>query len=169
MAQQVGFTGSRSGFNNPVLVGSVVRSVVAAGHNVSVGCAQGVDSLVRRFAPKAQVFKVTSPGAGSGMSVAAALAKRSQVMVQSCSVLVGFASVACPGKVSPVSHFCGGGSGTWASLAYGVAQGLQVFVFTAPGVSLPSWAGGQWLPAVPSGLWASAWVWQPSASQLSLF
>ena len=169
MAQQVGFTGSRLGFDDPNLVGSVVQSVVSAGHSVSVGCARGVDSLVRRFAPRAKVFKIASPGAGNGLSIAASLAQRSQFMVSSCSVLVGFASIPCPRKVSPSSHFCGGGSGTWASIAYAVAQGLQVFVFTSPGFSLPPWDGGEWLPAAPSGLWASAFTWVPFPSQLSLF
>ena len=170
MSKSVGFTGSRQGFPVQDLVKSVVHSVSSAGHSVSVGCALGVDATVRQFSSNAKVFKVASPGAGSGLSIAAALARRSQLMVQSCSVLVGFASVACPSSVSPSSHFCGGGSGTWASIAYAISQGLQVFVFAAPGVSLPSWPGGQWLPAVPSGLWSSAFVWVPSSgSQLTLF
>jgi hypothetical protein len=170
MSKTIGFTGSRKGFVSSSLVSAVVLSVLGAGHSVAVGCASGVDALVRRLSPSAQVFSVASPGAGSGLSFAAALARRSQLMVQACSVLVGFASVPCPSSVSPSSHFSGGGSGTWASIAYGISQGLQVFVFAAPGVSLPSWVGGQWAPAVGSGgLWSGAFVWQPSASQLTFF
>lgn len=170
MSKSVGFTGSRKGFPVQGLVKSVVQSVASAGHSISVGCARGVDAMVRQFSSGVQVFKVASPGAGTGLSFAAALAKRSQLMVSSCSVLVGFASIACPAGVSPVSHFSGGSSGTWASIAYAISQGLQVFVFAAPGVSLPSWAGGQWVQAVPSGLWAGAFVWVPSpGSQLTLF
>jgi hypothetical protein len=47
---------------------------------------------------------------------------------------------------------------------------LRVFVFAAPDVPLPSWSGGSWVQACPSGTWAAAWVWLPTASvsQLSL-
>ncbi|HEY9885802.1 MAG TPA: hypothetical protein V6C96_00940 [Vampirovibrionales bacterium] len=89
-------------------------------------------------------------------------------MVQSCYRL-GFASVACPSGVSPSSPFCGADSGTWASIVYTISQGLQVFVFPASSAPMPSWPGGQWLQAVPSGLWACTYVWQPTANQLSLF
>lgn len=169
MAHTVGFTGSRKGFPVQWLVKAVALSVLHCGHSVAVGCAAGVDAVVRRFCPSAQVFNVASPGAGSGLSFAAALARRSQLMVQACSILVGFASVTCPAGVSPSNHFSGGGSGTWASIAYAISQGVRVFVFPAAGVPLPAWPGGQWLQAAPSGLWSLAWVWQPSANQLSLF
>jgi hypothetical protein len=168
MAQTVGFTGSRKGFQIKHLVKVVSLSVIQAGHSVVVGCASGVDAVVRQFCPQARVFSVAAPGAGSPVSFAAALARRSQAMVSACSVLVGFASVACPSGVCPANHFSGGGSGTWASIAYAISQGLQVFVFPAAGVSLPAWSGGQWLPAAPSGLWSGAFTWQPSATQLSL-
>jgi hypothetical protein len=166
--QKVAFTGSRKGFQNQTLVSRVARQVHAAGHLVLVGCANGVDAVVRHSVP-AQVFKVASPFSGTGSSLASALARRSISMVQACSVLVGFASVPCPSGVSPASHFgaCGG-SGTWASLAYAVSQGVRVFVFPAPGISLPPWAGGQWVQACPSGLWSGSFVWQPSATQLKL-
>lgn len=169
MSKTIGFTGSRRGFPSPFLVSAVARSVFHAGHSVAVGCADGVDALVRKACPSAHVFSVASPFAGSGgSSLAVALARRSQSMVQSCSVLVGFASVPCPAVVNPDSHFCGGGSGTWASLAYAVSQGLQIFVFCGEGVSLPAWSGGRWVQAVPSGLWSQAWSFIPDNIQLSI-
>ncbi len=168
MAQIVGFTGSRHGFNSAQFVQTVAKSVSLAGHSVAVGCASGVDALVRQACPNAQVFKVASPGAGLPVSMSIALARRSQAMVSACNVLVGFASVSCPNGVSPLRHFCGGGSGTWASLVYAISQGKRVFVFLAPNVVLPAWSGGAWVQSVPSGLWAGSFTWQPSASQLSL-
>lgn len=166
---QVAFTGSRAGFPVPSLVKAVVLSVAKAGHSLLVGCANGVDAMVRHHAPNAQVFNVAAPGCGSGRSFAAALAQRSQIMVNACSVLVGFCSVACPSSLSPASHFSGQGSGTWSSVAYAVALGHQVFIFPAAGVSLPSWSGGQWVKAAPSGLWSLAYTWQNHSSQLRLF
>ena len=166
--KNIGFTGSRKGFSNTQLIKIVARSVAFAGHSVLVGCADGVDAVVRSTVSNPRIFSVASPSAGSVSTPAQALARRSMSMVQACSVLVGFASVACPAGVSPSSHFSGGGSGTWASLAYAVSKGLQVFVFVAEGVSLPSWSGGQWVQACPSGLWSKAWVFIPSACQLSL-
>jgi hypothetical protein len=169
MSKIIGFTGSRRGFDSSSLVSSVACSVISAGHSVAVGCASGVDALVRQACPSARVFSVASPYAGSGdHSLAVALARRSQSMVQACSVLVGFVSVPCPAVVNPDSHFCGGGSGTWASLAYAVSQGLQIFVFCAEGVSLPCWSGGRWVEAVPSGLWSQAWSFIPDSVQLSI-
>lgn len=166
--KNIGFTGSRRGFSNKTLVSVVARSVAQAGHSVLVGCASGVDAVVRSSVPSARIFSVASPSAGSVSSPAKALARRSMSMVSGCSVLVGFASVACPSVVCPSSHFCGGGSGTWASIAYAVSKGLRVFVFVEDGIALPSWLGGQWVQACPSGLWSRAWSFIPSASQLSL-
>jgi hypothetical protein len=148
----IGFTGSRKGFEDIQLVETVALSVLKAGHSVSVGCAKGVDALIRKFIPAAQVFRVASPVAGSVSSYAQALARRSMSMVSTCSILVGFASVSCPAGVSPACSFSGGGSGTWASIAYAVSKGLRVFVFVASNISLPSWPGGSWVQAVPSGL-----------------
>jgi hypothetical protein len=166
--KNIAFTGSRKGFTNKTLVQTISRSVAFAGHSVLVGCASGVDAIIRSVVPSAKIFSVASPSAGSVRTPAQALARRSMSMVQACSVLVGFASVPCPVGVSPSSHFCGGGSGTWASLAYAVSKGLQVFVFVADGVILPSWSGGAWVQACPSGLWSRAWSFVPSACQLSL-
>ncbi|HAH55312.1 MAG TPA: hypothetical protein DCM02_08545 [Flavobacterium sp.] len=166
--KNIAFTGSRKGFNNKTLVQTIARSVAQAGHCVLVGCASGVDAAIRSVVPNAKVFSVASPSAGSVCSPAQALARRSMSMVSASSVLIGFASVACPAGVCPSAHFSGGGSGTWASLAYAVSKGLQVFVFCADGVALPSWSGGQWVRAVPSGVWSRAWSFVPSACQLSL-
>jgi len=166
--KNIAFTGSRKGFQNKNLVSVVARSVATAGHSVLVGCASGVDEIIRSSVPSARIFSVASPSAGSVSTPAQSLARRSMSMVSACSVLIGFASVNCPVDVSPICHFSGGGSGTWATLAYAVSKGLQVFVFMADGVSLPSWSGGSWVQACPSGLWSRAWSFVPLACQLSL-
>ena len=49
----VAFAGSRHG--SPWAAGPVVRAVLSAGGSVRVGCARGVDSVVREAAPCAVV------------------------------------------------------------------------------------------------------------------
>lgn len=166
--QTIAFTGSRKGFIIPALVSQIARSAYSAGHSIIVGCANGVDAVVRHSVPTAKVFKVASPNAGSSVNFAQALARRSMSMVQHCTILVGFASVSCPSGVSPAHAFGGHGSGTWASVAYAVSKGKQVFIFKASGVLLPCWPNGHWVQAVPSGVWSQAYTWQASSSQLSL-
>lgn len=123
----VGFSGSR-------LVGSVgyqsaSRVVPLLGHLpcvVGVGCARGVDQLVRSVFPLATVFRVQSP-INRG-----AFARRSVRLVQwvqaSGGVLVVFPSVPCPSQVRPSSSFAGYGSGSWGSTALGVGLGVPVLV-----------------------------------------
>jgi hypothetical protein len=56
----------------------------------------------------------------------------------------------------------GPGSGSWLALALAVGAGLPVVVFLPAGVAAPAWAGGSWVPAAASGVWASALRWSPS-------
>jgi len=151
-ASLVGFSGSRSSV--PAVAGSVATLVSCP---VVVGCAAGVDQFFRDCFPSAEVFSVSSFGVGRG-----AFAARSVNFVRALSagggVLVSFPSSPCPVGLVPSSSssrcFSGLGSGSWASLAFGVGLGVQSLVFAPFGV--PSgWGfvslGGGWFQFVSSG------------------
>ena len=171
-SKYVGFTGSRDGFANKALLETVVNSLVNV--PIAVGCARGVDAQIRRLRGDATVYSVASPGAGSGArSWAVALARRSMAMVDDCYLLIGFASVSCPLDVYPAHSFVGGGSGTWASIAYAAGRGIPVVVFLDLDneICLPEWIGGHWERAGSEGtLFAHGWLWVPDTDifQLSL-
>jgi len=156
-ASVVGFSGSRSVVPPAPLVSRVV-GLVAVGRAV-VGCASGVDAAFRRLfpSPRLSVLSVSSFG-GS-------LPARSAAVVARCvvpgGVWLSFPSGPCPPAVVPSASsaacFCGGGSGSWASLALAVGRGVSCFCWLPPGVAAPSWlspVGGGW--------------WVPAAAQLSL-
>lgn len=179
LISHIGFCGSRRLSGAWFRAAGRLAAAVTAGlapRRVSVGCAPGADSAVRRSVPCCRVFRVSAYGSGRG-----AYARRSAACVQSVgsgpgSAYVGFVSVPCPERVRPSSSvhtcFCGGGSGTWATLALAVGSGVgSIIVFwCAPGSpSLPSW-GGSWVPA--SGRFSGGWLFVPGSgggSQLSLF
>ena len=168
MVAFVGFGGSR--VLPPVfrpLVSACVRSVLAGGRGVSVGCAAGADAFVRSAAvslgSRPAVFRASS---FRGARVAA-LALRSAACVRFCAAsgsgagFVVFVSSPCPVGLRPaVSWVSGFGSGSWASAALAAGLGLPVVVFplfpgcgAGAGVGLPpSW--GRWVPAAASGCWS---------------
>lgn len=166
-ASCVGFSGSRS---VPCAASaSAVRRAVAAvgaGVPVSVGCAGGVDALVRSLCPDARVFSVASVGfSGRG-----AFAARSAACVRSVAVAGGvwcsFPGGACPAGLFPSASaarcFSGFGSGSWASLALAIGLGVPCLLFLPPGVSAPAGWG-----FVAGG---GGWFFCPApATQLSLF
>jgi hypothetical protein len=104
----------------------------------------------------------------------AAFAVRSRLVLAAAvaggpgSGLVAFPSGPCPAVCRPVvgpvfsGRVSGGGSGSWLAVALAVGAGLPVVVFLPAGPSAPAWAGGSWVPAAASGLWASALRWSPS-------
>lgn len=170
----VGFTGSRHlAQSHFPLVARVVAGF--AGQGCAVGCAAGLDKAVRLAAPAAslQVFRASRFGPGPAVS---RLVKRSVAMVQAVAAspspfMVGFVSVACPPGVapSPVAGqcFCGGGSGSWATLALAAGLGVPLVVFwCGPGAPLlPGW--GSWVAA--AGPLAGGWQFAPGVGQSSLF
>ena len=148
----VGFSVSRS--LSPAfapLVRRVVASVVASGRPVAVGCAAGLDAVVRSACPSAVVFSAASFGVGRS-----SFARRSAALVSACSALVVFPSSPCPAGLAPSPSasacFCGLGSGSWASAAFAAGLGLPVVVFPCGFSALPSW--GSWVCA-GGGCWAS--------------
>lgn len=167
-----GFTGSRKGFPNLQQMQKAIYEIQASGCPVRVGCQRGVDGVVRSLVPNAEVFYVISPGAGSGrLDWSVAFARRSQNMVQNVGRLIGFASDPCPAIVNPKRSFVGGGSGTWASLAFAASLGIEVIVFLADGLELPPWKNGRWAHASKDGIFSEAYIWIPSEkdAQLVLF
>ena len=148
-------------------VRSAAPAFVPAGAPVLVGCASGVDCVVRSLWPAASVFSVASGAWGSGP---AAFARRSAALVAALGsgLLVAFPVSSCPAGIVPASSWRSGrpASGTWSTAALAAGSGASLVVVPLSGAPLPAWAGGSW---APSSLVAEAWCWRPSASQLSLF
>lgn len=154
----VGFSGSRSlSVSYCGQVAGLVASVTGSGRGVAVGCASGLDSLVRSASPGARVFRASSMRP-------AALVSRSVEMVQAvagsgpgCGLVV-FPGCAYPVGLKPSRSssrcFCGLGSGSWATAALAVGLGVPVVVFGVSTADLPvSW--GAWSPGGSSGVWAA--------------
>lgn len=167
-ASVVGFSGSRSpaGVLPPAVVSAAVAAVPAS-VPVSVGCARGVDAVVRAFCPRARVFSVASGDFGLGRG---AFAARSVACVRSVAVpsgvWVSFPCSPCPAGLVPSASssraFSGSGSGSWASLAFALGSGVRCLVWLPTGVVAPA---GWGLSPVGGGWWVSV----PSPVQLSLF
>lgn len=151
-ASVVGFSGSRVSGGPLCSVALVACGAVPPGVPVSVGCASGVDAVVRGAFPRATVFAVSSGRWGSGRG---AFARRSAALVRSLlpgGVLVVLPLGPCPGVVSPSPVasrcWCGGGSGSWASAAFALGLGLPVALWAPAGVpwfvSAACLGGGWW-------------------------
>ncbi len=153
-AAVVGFSGSRSvPCAESAAAVRLAVAAVPAGVPVVVGCAAGVDELVRSLCPRARVFWV----AEVGFSGRGAFARRSQLCVEFVAatggVWVSFPASACPAGLLPSASaarcFSGFGSGSWASLSYAAGLGVACLLFLPPGVEPPAgWGfvagGGGW-------------------------
>jgi hypothetical protein len=155
----VGFSGSRSVV--PACVGAVCGAVSPRAL-VGVGCASGVDAVVRALVLGCSVFSASS---FSASSFSGRLVLRSVALVRFVAsasgrsgggVFVVFPSVACPAGLVPSSSssvcFRGLGSGSWASAAFAAGLGVPLLVFSPVGV--PAWGfsslGGGWFLLSPS-------------------
>ena len=154
-APLVAFAGSRSA--SPVrAVSAAVFAVQGAGFRVGVGCARGVDSVVRSAARSPVLFAVSSGRWGVGRrAFAARTCALVRAAVASGGALVCFPAGPCPPGVSPARSWRSGSppSGSWSAVALAVGLGLRVFlgpVGVRP-VSAPPW--GSWAP-VASGPFA---------------
>jgi hypothetical protein len=111
-------------------------SVVGFSGSVAVGCACGVDSLVRSAFPSASVFRVSSFLVG-GRVARASFARRSAALVQCCAagggLLVAFPLGAAPASLRPCSSFAGFGSGTWGCVALALGLGVPVLLVLPAG------------------------------------
>lgn len=153
------FSGSRSPSEQSA---AVVRWVARQCKVPSaVGCARGVDAVVRQCLTSAVVFSATSQRP-------AALARRSASCVEHVASGAGlwcfFPSSGCPSGLLPSSRssacFCGSGSGTWASAAFAAGLGLPCLCWLPSGVKPPSWGFselgcGWWFRQVVSGVQGS--------------
>jgi hypothetical protein len=152
----VGFSGSRSVV--PPAASAVVPLVSGACCPVLVGCAPGVDAFFRGAFPSARVFSVVSGAFGRGRG---AFAARSVAFVRALGslggLLVSFPAGACPAgllpSVSSSRAFSGGGSGSWASLAFAVGSGVSCLVFLGSVPAPSGWSlspvGGGWFSFLP--------------------
>jgi hypothetical protein len=176
--RSVGFSGSRSPSRGAVAALSELLPLVPSLCRVSVGCARGVDALVRayfRSSPSLLVFSVASGRFGSGRS---AFARRSVACVRSVArgdrgLLVAFpSSPVCPAGVRPSRSFNGEGSGTWGSVALALGRGRRVLLWLPSGSLPPVWSGVSWSCAgallTCSGCWWLGVSVLPPV-QLSLF
>ncbi|MEM1325930.1 MAG: hypothetical protein AAGI23_08250 [Bacteroidota bacterium] len=163
----VGFSGSRECGSVPAvaaawLSGLLVSSGLAS--PVFVGCARGVDKAVRLAFPSARVFEVVSSLGRAGFAL------RSQEFCRAVAaaggLVVSFPRGACPSSVRPGSAFVGGGSGSWASLAFARELGCAALVCLPSGVAVPAWVGSG---SVVGTWFGCRWVFLPEVSAPSLF
>ncbi len=178
----VAFSGSRAvGSSASVSCGAFLPVLAGFSGAVAVGCASGVDSLVRSAFPSASVFRVGSFLVG-GRVCRSSFALRSSALVSWCAssggLLVAFPLGACPSGVRVSSSFGGCGSGSWGSVALALGLGASVLVVSPSGVS-SAWFGAlasrfRCVGSAPCGglLWLSSSVPFPAppvGGQLSLF
>lgn len=172
----VAFSGSRVVGSSAAVSCGAFLPVVAGSFpgSVAVGCASGVDSLVRSAFPLCSVFSVSSFLVG-GRVCRASFARRSAALVSWCAssggLLVAFPLGACPAAVRPSLSFSGCGSGSWGSVALALGLGCSVLVVSPAGVGA-SWFGAlassfQCAGSAPCG--GSLWLAVPKPVQLSLF
>ena len=159
--RQIGFSGSRHSIDPQA--GDLAAGAVPVGAEVVVGCAAGVDAFFRSRFPAARVLRV-DPVLGR-----AGFALRSIACVEAVSsgLWVSFPGGVCPSGLFPSASsgrcFSGGGSGSWASLAYAIGRGGAALVYLG---SVPA-PGGWGLVRVPDSMgW---WRFQSLQVQLNLF
>lgn len=159
----VGFSGSRL-WGSPAVAScrAFLPSLASFSGLVGVGCASGVDALVRSAfpssgsgqRPSALVFSVSLFLVG-GRVTRAAFAARSARLVHwvaaSGSLLVAFPAAVCPAGVAPSVSFRGFGSGTWGSVALALGLGVPVLVVVPAAFASVTSAGSvQVFPAPPA-------------------
>lgn len=170
----VAFSGSRVGSSSASVSCRAFLPVLGGfSGSVAVGCASGVDSLVRSAFPSASEFRVSSFAVGGRVS-RASFALRSSALVSWCvssgGLLVAFPLGACPVGVAVSASFRGCGSGSWGSVALAVGLGGSVLVVAPVGVC-SAWFGAlasrfRLVGVAPCG--GSLWLASP-VGQLSLF
>lgn len=161
----VGFSGSRAPSIASAQALQWALTALPSEATVMVGCAAGIDALVRDACPSARVFRASDYGVGRGAWAARSIACVRAVAAAG-GVWISLPDAVCPAGLLPSASasacFAGYGSGSWASLALALGLGVRCFVFLPPGVAVP--AG--W-PLVPV---ATGWfVSVPGAAQSSLF
>ena len=170
MSALVGFSGSRH-WDEQTVVKQLLASVAASGRQVAVGCANGLDAIVRAHCQDAAVFRAESRQPRD-------LVSRSIACVQAVAESgdgrgwISFPGCQCPDGIMPsrssTACFCGSGSGSWASAAFAAGMGVPVVVFGLERHQLPkTW--GIWEQAGGMRPWNQGFILRPKAKQLSLF
>ena len=172
----VAFSGSRVvGSSASVSCRAFLPVLAGFSASVGVGCASGVDSLVRSAFPSASVFSVQQFAVG-GRVCRASFARRSSALVSWCAssggLLVAFPLGACPSAVAPSASFSGCGSGSWGSVALAVGLGCSVLVVLPVGSLSSAFSPAlapcfQFVGVAPCG--GSLWLSVPVPVQLALF
>lgn len=137
----VGFSGSRTPNHELVSAAKMALSRVNPDALVMVGCAKGIDAIVRSEvdASRLKVFSVYGTGKG-------AFAERSircvRAVFDASGTWVSLPSGPCPSVLrpsdKPTECFCGTGSGSWASLALAKGLGVPCLVFLSDRMSPPN-------------------------------
>lgn len=123
----VAFSGSRlSGSSAVVSARAFLPLVSGFSGSVGVGCAWGVDSLVRSAFSSALVFRVQPPLSRSAFALRSARLVR--WVATGGGLLVAFPVGAAPVGLAPCLSFRGFGSGTWGSVALALGLGVSVLV-----------------------------------------
>lgn len=165
--QSIGFSGSRSPSSESKRALKELLDLVPKEIRISVGCARGVDEIVRKYFQNSNsliVFSVASGKFGTGR---AAFARRSSSCVLSISekdLLVAVPSSSAPEGVKVSKSFNGKGSGTWGSIAFALGHGRKVLIWSEK--NPPSWANVSWSEK-ENNWWLGVPVSAPA--QLSLF
>ncbi len=158
----VAFSGSRlSGSPAAASCRAFLPSLASFSGSVGVGCASGVDALVRSAFPLASVFRVSSFLVG-GRVARASFALRSSALVQwvaaSGGLLVAFPAAACPAGVAPSGSFRGFGSGTWGSVALALGLGVPVLVVVPAAFAAPPAVAARFVFAGAAPCGGSLWL-----------
>ena len=135
----VGFSGSRNPYSHASISVSVLLPKLSGYSGVvGVGCAKGVDNLVRSYFPQARVFKVQSPINRKAFALRST--RLINWLVASSGLLLAFPSTSCPAGVTPSLRFNGYGSGTWGSVALAIGMGAPVLLYVhfSLGIAFPS-------------------------------
>lgn len=150
----VGFSGARRGVP-PAPVWSAL-SRVAPSASVLVGCAAGVDSVVRSsWGGSLRVFRAAAGGGASALVARSVAFVRALAAARGC--LVVFPGQACPHGLRPSPRvgrcFRGFGSGSWASAALAAGLGCPVLCWfhgrPAPRCWRFQFLGGGWWLRLP--------------------
>ena len=124
----IGFSGSRNPYSQASnAISKILPKLAGYSGVVGVGCAKGVDQLVRSYFPQAKVFKVQPPINPKAFALRST--RLVSWVVASSGLLIAFPSTSCPSCVTPAIVFHGHGSGTWGSVALAIGKGASVLVF----------------------------------------
>ena len=165
--QSIGFSGSRSPSSESKRALKELLNLVPKEIRISVGCAKGVDEIVRKYFKNSNslmVFSVASGRFGIGRSAFARRSSRCVLSVAKKGLLVALPSSSAPDGVKVSKSFKGKGSGTWGSIAFALGHGRKVLIWSEK--KPPSWANVSWSKK-ENNWWLGVPV--PPPSQLSLF